>query len=244
MRWAMERRAVAAAMALSAAAAADLPAAAAENPSGGTVTLQQGANGYRGCTAVTLWGPKAGKPAAAGASDLYLRGTSNHVLIRFELPAALRGRKVARARLMVFVPEARKVRMINEILCREVTEPWTPQADWEHAAPGRKWKTPGGTLDDQSDYHRGRPKGAVDSYSIWEFNGRWFPHKYRFLTVPPGGKWIDFNLTPLVRKWLADPAGNHGVALEPITQRDKRFPNRIEIDLPGPDSRKSPTWWA
>ena len=52
------------------------------------------------------------------------RESGNRVLLKFDLPARLRGRKLARARLEVFAPEVRKLRMINEILCREVTGAW------------------------------------------------------------------------------------------------------------------------
>lgn len=220
-----------------------------------TVVLQQGTDGYDGCTTVTLWAPKTKRPKDADGAALYIRSThdaavrdrktalrihaesGNRVLVRFELPRSLQADRFARARLMVFVPEVRNVRMINEILCREVTQAWSATADWEHAAPKVQWTVPGGTMDVATDYDNGRPKGAVDSWSFWEFNGRWFPHKYRFLQCPTGGRWIEFNATPLVRKWLTDPKSNHGVALHPITQRDRRFRNRMEIDIPSASSR-------
>ena len=225
-----------------------------------TATLQQGADGYAGCTAQTLWEPKTAKPKeGAGDGMLCIRGTvtysekdeqtgktrqresANRVLLKFDLPSALRGKKLARARLEVFVPEVRRLRVINEILCREVTQPWTAGADWENAAPERKWSTPGGMLDAATDYDNGRPKGAVDSYAFWELNGQYFPHKYDFLQCPEGGKWIDFNVTPLARKWLNDPQANHGVALHPVSQGDRRgeFMNRMEIDIPSPGSAKA-----
>ena len=228
-----------------------------------TVTLQQGLKGYAGCTTATLWEPKTSKPKA-GVSDevLYIRGTvlyrqkyqavdaktgtkvtrtrtrqqGNRVLVRFELPAELRQRKVLRARLELYCPQVKNVRMISEILCREVTQAWTADADWENAAPGTKWTTPGGTFDASTDYDNGRPKGAVDSIAFWEYEGRWFPHKYRFLAPPEGGCWISFNITPLLEKWLKDPKSNHGVALEPITQADRRFVNRMAIDIPSASS--------
>jgi hypothetical protein len=185
--------------------------------------LQQGAGGYDGCATKTFWGPKAPKPKELPAdTSLYLRGTSNRVLLRFQLSAGMqdKGQRLARARLEVFIPKAEKLRMICEILCREVASDWST----------------GATTDTTTDYHVGRPAGAVDSYSLWEFDGQYFPHKYRFLGVPEGGKWIDFNITPLVRKWLTDPTANHGVALEPIDQADKRFPNQVVIDIPSATS--------
>ena len=220
-----------------------------------SVTLQQGLKGYSDCTAVSLWEPKTKKPAdGAKQSVLYVRGTvtyaekdektgktthrdsGNRVLLKFKLPDSLRGKKLARARLEVFVPKVTNLRMISEILCREVLQGWSAQADWANASPGRKWTAPGGTLDTRTDFKNGRQGGAVDSYAFWEYAGQWFPHKYRFLDCPAGGRWIDFNITPLAEKWLADPKSNHGVALVPISQGDRRFPNRMFIDIPSPAS--------
>jgi len=186
-----------------------------------TVTLQEGVGGYHGCTTATVWGPRAKKPPEPSPAVLYLRGTHNALRLKFALPEALRGKRLARARLEVFVPSVRRLRMICEILCREVVI-----ADGRH-----------------TDFQRGRPPGVLDSHSLWEFDGKYFPHKYRFLGVPEGGKWIDFNVTPLARKWLADPKSNLGVSLEPIALPDKRFPNTAEIDIPSekaPDPSKRP----
>ena len=162
------------------------------------------------------------------------RESGNRVLLRFDLPKSLAGKKVCRARLEVFVPEVRRLKMINEILCREVTQAWKAGADWVTAAGEATWTTPGGSMDRKTDYENGRPAGAVDSYAFWEVNGQYFRHQYDFLLPAKGGQWIDFNVTALVAKWLADPSRNHGVALEPITQGDKRFMNVMEIDIPSP----------
>ena len=193
-----------------------------------TVTLQEGLDGYKGCTAATLWGTNVKKPASVAPAALYLRGSGNHLLLKFDLPAALASKKLARATLEVFVPSVAKLRMICEIACREVLQPPTATE---------------AVLDTATDYHRGRPAGAVDSYSLWEFSGQYFPHKYAFLGVPEGGKWIDFEVTPLARKWLADAKSNFGLALEPLALGDKRFANTAEIDIPSeqsPDAAKRP----
>ncbi|MCY3017921.1 MAG: DUF6067 family protein [Planctomycetota bacterium] len=197
-----------------------------------TVVLQEGNQGYAGCRAVTLWGGKAQKPKQTDAGALALRGTSNSILIRFEIPEALKTKKLAQARLEVFVPAAQKLRMIAETACREVLEPWGADADWTNASAGKPWKEPGGTLDTTSDSGRGRPRGVLDSYELWEFNGQYFPHKYKFLGVPDGGKWMDFNVTSAARKWLADASANHGLALQGMALGDTRFPNTAEIDIP------------
>jgi hypothetical protein len=219
-----------------------------------TVTLQQGQGGYAGCRTATLWNPKIAPKAdaasptasavaasatpagAAPAGVLALRGSQNRLLLAFNLPADLAGKRLARARLEVFVPAAKNLRMICEILARPVLEPWAADATWTDAASGRPWRTPGGTTDATTDFGRGRPAGAADSFELWEYDGQYFPHKYAFLAVPEGGRWMDFNVTPLVRRWLADASANHGVALEPVDLGDKRFPNRAEIDIPAADS--------
>ncbi|MGD0093434.1 MAG: glycoside hydrolase domain-containing protein [Planctomycetota bacterium] len=199
---------------------------------GETVVLQEGNQGYSGCRAATLWGGKAQKPAQPDTATLNLRGTNNNLLIRFEIPEALRQKKLAQARLEVFVPAANKLRMVAETTCREVLEPWGPEADWANASAGQPWKEPGGTCDRTSDCGRGRGPGVLDSYELWEFNGQYFPHKYKFLGVPEGGKWMVFNVTPAAKKWFAGPAANNGVALLAIGQADTRFPNTVEIDIP------------
>jgi len=194
-----------------------------------TVTLQEGVDGYHGCATATLWGPKAKRPTDPASTAVYLRGIENTIWIRFPLPDALKGKKLARARLEVFAPSVARLRIICEIACREVQRPWKGEAEL--------------ALDQETDHRRGRAPGVVDSYSLWEFNGQWFPHKYRFLGVPEGGKWMDFDVTPLARKWLAEPKTNHGVALQPLALPDKRMPNTAEIDIPSekaPDASKRP----
>jgi len=201
-----------------------------------TVVLQEGNQAYSGCRAATLWGAKAQKPGQLDAGTLYLRGTGNNVLLRFEIPEALRQKKLAQARLEVFVPSARKLRMVAETTCREVLEPWGADADSSDASAGKPWKEPGGTFDRTTDCGRGRGPGVLDSYELWEFNGQYFPHKYKFLGVPEGGKWIVFNVTLAARKWFADPAANNGIALLAFGQADTRFPNTAEVDIPSPQN--------
>ena len=185
-----------------------------------TVTLQQGVNGYSGCT--------AGVAGAKGAPGpiLPVRGSKNRLRVRFELPAALSRKKLARARLAVFLPSARKPNVFTEILCREIT------------GAGDK-----PTLDEKTDYDNGRPPGAVDSVELFAPPGRgWKHYPWLPLGVPDGGKWIEFNVTPLVEKWSKSGGDNHGVMLIPTDCPDKRFPSTWEIDVPsagadGPEHR-------
>jgi len=186
-----------------------------------TVMLQEGLGGYQGCKTM-FWDGKAKKLVEATPTTLRLRGTENLLFLKFAMPESGRGKKLARARLEIFVPSVNKLRMICEIICREATQEW---GDGGNQLVDLKF-------DQTTDYGRGRVSGVLDSYSLWEYQGQYFPHKYRFLGVPEGGKWIDFNVTPLARKWLADPKVNLGVVLEAIALPDKRMPNTAEMDIP------------
>jgi hypothetical protein len=203
-----------------------------------TVILQEGRGGYEGCTATTFLGVPADRADPATRQHLCLRGTQNQVLIKFDLAEHLRGKKLARARLEVFIPEVRNLRMICEVRCHPVEHGWE-----ENASSATRGAVPGGWLDGTTAYGRGRPPGVVDSHELWEYDGHWFPHKYSFLGVPAGGKWIDFNITPLAREWLKRPESNHGVALVPVNLPDHRFPNTAAMDIPAPwhgDAEKRP----
>lgn len=195
--------------------------------SGETMVLQNGRAGYSGCTAAAVG---AAEVIDAGRA-LALRGSDSHVLLRFDLPRELASDALARARLEVFVQSVSDLRMICEIECRGVVRPWQEIA----AAQGDM----GAWAEVGTDYGRGRRAGVADSYELWEYDGEWFPHKYGFLSVPPGGKWIDFDITPLVRQWLQDPAANRGVALTPVDLPDRRFPNTARIEVAGPASAEA-----
>ena len=187
-----------------------------------TVTLQQGADGYSGCSTKTLWGPQAKKPARE-ADILYLRGAHNCFAVKFELPGKLAGRKLARARLGLFLPSAQKPNMFTEIFCHEIT------------AGGEK-----PAIDEKTDYDNGRRAGAVDSVELFAPGGRGWNHQpWLPLGIPEGGKWIEFNVTPLVERWMKDSTSNHGVMLIPTDCPDKRFPSTWEIDIPSAGADKA-----
>ena len=170
--------------------------------SGETIILQQGAGGYARCT--------------TAPAQLQIRGAKNKFEIRFELPRDIPAEKLARARLRVFLPEARKPNMFTEIFCHEIVR----------AEPGR-------IVDLQTKYDNGRRAGAVDSVELFAPPHKyWQPYPWLPLGLPRGGRWIEFNVTPLVAKWLAEPAANRGVMLVPTNCPDKRFPSTWEIDIP------------
>ena len=179
-----------------------------------TVTLQQGADEYAGCAAETLWGADVAE--VDDYSLLYLRGAHNCFRVRFEIPADLADKTLARAQLRLFLPEARTPNTFTEIFCHEIT------------TPGEQI-----SVDEQTDYDNGRRPGAVDSVELFAPPGPGWKHfPYLPLGVPEGGKWIEFNITQLVEKWINDPTANHGVLLVPTDCPDRRFPSTWEIDIP------------
>jgi hypothetical protein len=179
-----------------------------------TVTLQQGVDNYGGCTTRTIADTRP--VPDAGTTTLPLRGSRNFFHIRFELPN--RNGPVARARLMVFLPAARNPNRFMEIFCHEAVSGGR-QISW----------------DEITDYDNGRPRGAVDSVELFAPAHEGWPHfPFLPLGVPTGGKWIEFNLTALVEKWLAGRTSNHGVVLIPSDPPDRRSPSTWEIDIPSP----------
>jgi len=174
-----------------------------------TVVLQQGVKGYDGCTARALAGTK---PTASDV--LRLRGSKNRFEIRFDLPDELAKKTLARARLALFLPAARKPNMFTEIFC--------------HAVTGD-----GSTIDEKTDHDNGRRPGAVDSVELFAPPGKhWLDYPWLPRGDSDGGKWIEFNVTALAQKWLKDPKSNRGVMLIPTDCPDTRFRSTWEIDIP------------
>ncbi len=178
---------------------------------GETVTLQQGVADYTGCTTRTIQNLAPVKTDESGT--FHLRGSQRDLQVQFELPADLADKRLARARLFVFLPEARKPNTFLEIFCHEVI------------SGGRQ-----PSIDEVSDYYNGRRVGAVDSVELFAPPHQGWPD-FPFLTrgLPADGKWISFNITPLAERWLKDPSSNHGVLLMPT---DPRRPSTWEIDIP------------
>ena len=193
--------------------------------SAATVVLQQGQEGYSGCT-TALVREKDGSPphptlspqgrgkGEGDAAGLCLRGSQNRFRLRFELPKELSGKKLARARLCLFLPEARKPNFYTELFCHEA-------------------KAPAAGYDAETDYGNGRQPGAVDSTELFAPpHPGWNHFPWLPLGVPEGGKWIGFNVTPLAEKWLKDSAGNRGVMIVPAGCADGREQSTWEIDIP------------
>lgn len=176
-----------------------------------TVVLQQGRDGYTGCRTQTL--APEGKPAQG---VLPLRGSKHRFVLDFTLPDSLPDKPLARARLAVFLPDAKNPNKFTELFCHAVTT----------AGPELQ-------ADRTTNYNNGRRPGAVDSVELFGPPGPgWFEYPEIQQDIPEGGQWIEFNITPLVENWLNKPASNRGVLVEPTDSPDKRFPSTWEIDIP------------
>ncbi len=186
---------------------------------GVTETLQQGMKGYSGCITRTI---VAGRPAKIEEKGILpLRGSKHGFHVRFEMPANLAGKTLARARLELFLPAARKPNAFTELFCHEVT------------AEGETLK-----LDEQTDFDNGRRPGAVDSVELFAPpHEGWQHYPWLPLGVPKGGKWIAFNITPLAEKWLKNPSANRGVVIVPTDCPKEKFPSTWEIDIPSAAGR-------
>jgi len=184
-----------------------------------TVTLQQGSDGYTGCTTRTIEGTSPARNQPEGVFPL--RGTTYAMHVRFDLPNNLGRKTLARARLMVFLPSARKANAFTEIFCHEVISSGR-QPSW----------------DEVTDYHNGRRAGAVDSVELFSATpGKgWNTYPWLPLGVPEGGRWIEFNITPLVEKWRGGADANNGVILIPTARPDGAEASTWEIDVPAADS--------
>jgi hypothetical protein len=179
-----------------------------------TVILQSGLDKYTGCTTRTI---EHLRPATSPDDGTFaLRGSQRSLQVKFALPADLADKRLARARLFVFLPEARNPNTFLEIFCHEVI------------SGGRQ-----PAIDEVTDYDNGRRAGAVDSVELFAPPGDGWPN-FPFLPrgLPEGGKWISFNVTPLAERWLKDPSSNHGVLLMPTDSPDVQRPSTWEIDIP------------
>ncbi len=199
------------------------------------IVLQQGLDSYEGCKTAVIWGSKAKMPKEKNAEILPLRGVESRILVKFDLQK-MKGKKLARARLMLFAPSA-TVRTVCEICVSELMSPWDESADYENSKSGKKWISSGADFNKTSDYKNGRPIGCLDSESIWEYDGKYFSHRYAKMLVPKEGRWLSFNVSEAAKKWIADPASNNGVAVYAINLSDTRFPHNAVIDFPSPSSK-------
>lgn len=212
---------------------------------GEEIVLQQGISpaGYAGCTDTTLMPEKADAEKAHGAEPaLRLRGVANRLLVRFELPGALKGRRIDSAELMLFVPAVADNHYYAEFICARVLTVWDDQATWTRATVETKWGRPGGDFDQSTDYANGRPAGAMDSESFFASPKRsWLPPEHIAFDVPTGGRWVGFDVTPAVEAWLSGKAANRGVCITGVNIQRKNTAQYAAAEIPSAEYEKDST---
>jgi len=171
-------------------------------PATQVLTLRQGTSGYTGAqdTYLSSWLPDANN---AGSQGLYLyhNKEGSPILspaLKFDLSPLPAGAYLRYAVLSVRVsqtPDAGKPWFTQPMSAHALNRPWqVSEATWNRAAAGVSWAVPGAEGVPQD-----RAAAATDAAAIYADGS---------ITTRYG-----FDLTGLVRGWLANPGSNQGVLL-------------------------------
>ena len=162
-------------------------------PSGDTVTLMMGRDGYNGVQD-TFLDQDAPHLNNNGSTRLRLRPTSDagaglSSLLQFDLSPLPPGAKVFRATLSLRAI-ARSGAQISQASFYPLKRAWAEtEATWTNARSTVRWQEPGASGANDAG---GRSGGAP----IWTTDA-----------------WFSFDVTSLVRNWIESPSSNHGVIL-------------------------------
>jgi hypothetical protein len=185
-------------------------------PARETLTLQQGANWYMGGqvtpysgtedTTLSAWNRTTNYADAATVS--VRQGDVMAALIYFHLGDLPQGMPIIHAEMSLYV-SARSNDTPMSLTLRPVLKPWLlKEATWLKANNDLLWQTPGALGEtDRSE----QPVGET--------------------IVSERAVWLTFDLTDLVRTWLADPQANQGI----IITGDAA--NAVQYDFTAADSR-------
>ena len=157
-----------------------------------TITLQEGASGYRGTddTYISLWYPFNNY---GGFSRLMVNaGNFAATLVRFELPAEIpAGATVLEATLSLYVSgSSSSASMISPAY--RLLRPWDPMdATWRIAIDNTYWSTAGADAPGVD-----RAANASDQ-----------------IVIASKMHWVDYDVTGAAQLWLNNPAQNYGVVI-------------------------------
>jgi hypothetical protein len=161
-----------------------------------TLTLQEGLNGYTGATDTTLssWEPNAPQGAENRLRLFYSKSnqtTQMSPVARFDLSFMPPSARVQTAILRLHVPSTPPYDI--RARARGLLRAWDENtATWEVAAAGQPWSEPGA---------RG------DGTDRTEWAGGW-------QRIAEGGRWYEFDVTPLAQQWAGQSAANYGIVIE------------------------------
>ncbi len=159
--------------------------------------FQQGLYPYAGYDGTSDTSISIHRPDTAAGADENLRAIgredgTERVLVRFDLEGDIpTGSRIRSARLSLFAWSRRTLFGLR-VSAYGVLRPWDEgTATWNHASAGSLWASPGcsaGGLDRDLDFLASR---------FVYFTNRFY----------------DWDITPLVQRWVNDPGSNHGVLL-------------------------------
>ena len=155
-----------------------------------TITLQQGANGYSGCsdTYIYQYAPDTRYPW----QDLLKVGYKQHnaALVRFDLSSIPTGATITEAELQLYASgwSGSDITLGTYCILRN-SHP--DQATWNQARTGAYWAQPG--CNDTASDRRPAPESSLTTSSV--------------------ARWYGFDLTPLVQDWVNGTLTNKGVLL-------------------------------
>mgnify|MGYP005841554835 CR=1 FL=1 len=157
----------------------------------GTLVLQEGQRGYNGTTDTSLDGWASDR---LYGQDGRLRVRNGHIknsLLRFELPAYLQPLAVEKATLRLYVVTHSNPAPLQVEVYRLLRQWDEREATWSRPLDGAAWGQPGANKPGV-DY----AEGALASAQVGAEN-----------------VWVEFDVTPAVRAWLARPQENLGFLL-------------------------------
>ena len=156
-----------------------------------TFTLQQGVLGYQGTsdTYLTVYTPAGSFWSQANL--LVKNDTLYEGLLRFDLGSFPPGSTVQRATLRLYAYNRDKNMPLTVEVYRLLRRWVDSQANWNSATADVGWASPG--ANDVGSDRLGTPAATQ--------------------IVSSTNTWYDFDVTALVRDWVADDSGNYGVAL-------------------------------
>ena len=160
-----------------------------------TMILQQGRRGYDGCedTSINSWFRDVN---FGDGSSLWVRsGDEIASLLRFDVAVLPPGAVLREATLSLY-PVTGGDHAMTLGLYAILTDWSADDASWTHSSATQYWQ-----IDGCNEIGRDREATAIitDATSLFD--------------------WLDMDVTPLVQRWLADPASNRGVAIKSFDTR-------------------------
>ena len=156
------------------------------------VILQQKPDGYSGTsdTYILAWSPSANY---GNQANLRVKNDSVYSsLLRFDLSSIPTGAEIYRATLSLYAYNRDSAQPF-ELRAYALLRPWAPlEATWERASYELPWGVPGA-----NDTTTDREADPIASVTVSALN-----------------TWYDFDITALVKRWVAQPFSNRGVLLK------------------------------